>query len=242
MRGKLFIVGIGPNGQHNMTFSAYSAIDRADYVVGYNRYIERISAFVPEDKLVSTGMLKEIDRVREAIRLASEGNCVALISSGDAGVYGMATLAIEMAEDLDIEIIPGVTAASSAASILGAPIALDFAVLSLSDLLVPFEKIMTRAFHFAKSGVTVCLYNPVSTKRKRQFDEVLELFKTYRGNFYIGVVKYAFMKEQESHFFKLSEAPENWKEDLNMMSIVFFCDENCREKDGKLFTPRGYRI
>ena len=242
MTGKLYVIGIGPNGQHNMTFSAYSAIDRAEYVVGYNKYIERISPIVPKHKCVSTGMYGEIERVKKAIRLTEKGHIVALISSGDSGVYGMATLALEMSEGIEIEIIPGVTAASSAASILGAPIALDFAVLSLSDLLVPFETIKKRAKAFAQSGATVCLYNPISTKRKRQFDEVLEIFSEERKDFYIGVVKYIFMEKQAAYFFKLSQAPENWQENLNMMTIVFFCDENCVAKNGNLFTPRGYQV
>lgn len=244
MSGKLFVVGIGPNGKEQMTFSAYSAIDSADFVVGYTKYIERIQPILNEndEKIIMTGMKRERDRVRRSIELVESGHKVALISSGDSGVYGMATLALEMANTIDVEIVPGVTAASSAAAILGSPIALDFAVLSLSDLLVSFEKIKRRARCFAQSGVTTCLYNPVSTKRKKQFEEVLEIFREERKDFMIAVVKNAFMIEQEAYFFKLSEASLNWMGALNMMCIVFFCDEDCVEKDGKIFTPRGYKL
>ncbi|MEA1884738.1 MAG: precorrin-3B C(17)-methyltransferase [Thermotogota bacterium] len=242
--GKLTIVGIGPNHWENMTFSAHHAIEHVDVVVGYDRYLERIKETLKNKNIstISTGMRQETERVQKAVELVKDGYQVALLSSGDAGVYGMASLAIELADDLELQIIPGITAAISAASILGAPITLDFAVLSLSDLLVPWEKIFKRATCFAKSGVTTCFYNPVSTKRTWQFPAVLEVFKKERGDFIIGVVQYAFMENQKSWYFRLSEAPDHWVESLNMMSIVFFCDQDTVEKNGRIYVPRGYKV
>jgi len=241
-KGKLFVVGIGPNGKKHMTVSAMEVIRQSDCIVGYDKYLKRIDDLIPEKKKISTGMRRETQRVQEAIELAEQGKNVALISSGDSGVYGMASLAIEMGNGIDVEIIPGVTAAVSAGSLLGAPLTLDFAVLSLSDIMIPWEQIEKRAKCFAKSGVTTVLYNPISSKRKWQFGKVLEIFEKERKDFVVGVVKRAFMPEQEKHFFKLSQSPQNWIESLDMMSIVFFCDGECRIKDGKLFTPRGYKI
>lgn len=240
--GKLFVVGIGPNGTNGMTFSAISAIDEADCVVGYDKYLKRIASLLEHKETISTGMRRETERVSAAISLVGMGKTVALISSGDSGVYGMASLAIEMGNGIDLEIIPGVTAAISAGALLGAPLTLDFAVLSLSDIMIPWEKIVRRAECFAQSGVTTVFYNPVSSKRKWQFKKILDIFSTIRKDFIVGVVKNAFMEEEEKCFFKLSQASDNWHESLNMMSIVFFCDEECICKEGRIYTPRGYKV
>ena len=146
--GKLYAVGIGPGGRQHRTFRAVEAIAESQVVVGYSRYLELIADLTAGKEIISSGMTQEIERCRIALRRAAAGQTVALISSGDAGIYGMAGLAIELAQAermrVPIEVVPGVTAASAAAAALGAPLMLDFAAVSLSDLLVPWEVIRDR--------------------------------------------------------------------------------------------------
>ena len=235
---KLFVVGIGPGKIEYMSNYALEVLNKVDYIVGYTKYIDRIKISFEEKKFIHTGMRKEVERIQVAVEKVNEGYNVAIVSSGDPGVYGMASLAISLYED--VEVVPGITAATSAAALLGAPLTLDFAVISMSDILVPWERILMRATYFAKSGVTTVIYNPVSKTRKHQLRDVFKLFKENRKEFYIGIVKNAFLQNQKVYYIK-STTTEEWIEDIDMMSIVFFCDESTVEKNEKIYVPRGYK-
>ena len=166
--GKLFVVGIGPGGPDGMTIAARRALEAADIVVGYTKYVELALAAVPDAAHLATPMMHEVERCRLALSRAQSGEAVALVCSGDAGVYGMASPVLELAEDypdVDVEVIAGATAAQSGSAVLGAPLAHDFAVVSLSDLLTPWEVIERRLAAVASADFCICLYNPRSRKR-----------------------------------------------------------------------------
>ena len=164
--GKLYAVGFGPGGYEHMTAKAIDVIKNADIITGYTTYVEMLKKFFPEKEYVATPMTKEMDRCRMAVDLAAEGKTVALGSSGDSGIYGMAGILLEIANekkaDVEIETVPGVTAASAAASILGAPLMHDFTIISLSDLMTPYSLIMKRVDCAGQGDFIVCLYNPKS--------------------------------------------------------------------------------
>ena len=166
--GKIYVVGLGPGGRRGMTFAAAAALEQADILCGYKTYIELVRADYPDKPVLRTPMTKEAERCRLALAAAAEGKTVALVCSGDAGVYGMAGLVYEMAQNfppVDIEVVPGVTAAQSGAALLGAPLMHDFAVVSLSDLLTPWEAIERRLANAAEADFVLCLYNPASHGR-----------------------------------------------------------------------------
>ena len=164
--GKLYAVGFGPGGYEHMTAKAIDVIKNADIITGYTTYVEMLKKFFPEKEYVATPMTKEMDRCRMAVDLAAEGKTVAMVSSGDSGIYGMAGILLEIANekkaDVEIETVPGVTAASAAASILGAPLMHDFTIISLSDLMTPYSLIMKRVDCAGQGDFIVCLYNPKS--------------------------------------------------------------------------------
>jgi len=162
--GKLYVVGIGPGGLDYMTIKAVKAIEESDIVVGYTKYIEMIKPLLDGKKVYSTGMMGEEARCQEALRLTSEGT-VAVVSTGDAGIYGMAGLILEMKKDEEVEVIPGVTASSSAGSIVGAPLMHDNCNISLSDLMTPYEDIKKRVKLAAEDDFIISLYNPKSKGR-----------------------------------------------------------------------------
>jgi len=237
------VVGIGPSGREHMTELAVQAIDVSDVVIGYRGYIERIRDVICDKESVVYGMGDEIERVLHAVERVKQGNTVAIVSGGDAGVYGMASLVLEVAPpDVCVDIVPGVTSAVAAASRLGAPISLDFAVISLSDLLVPWDQIRYRAKCLAESGITTVIYNPASSKRRWQLSEIFRMFIDVRHSFYVGIVRRAFMDNERVSVFNSSEAEDDWVEMIDMLSIVFFCDTKCILRNGKLVLPRGYRL
>ena len=161
--GKVYVVGIGPGSYEQMTIKAVRTLELSDIIVGYTVYVDLIREYFPGKELFSTPMMQEVDRCRKALEFAAEGKVVSVICSGDSGVYGMAGLVLELAEqfpEMEIEIVPGVTAASAGAAVLGAPICHDFAVISLSDLLTPKDLIGKRLLHAAEADMTICLYNP----------------------------------------------------------------------------------
>ena len=190
--GKLFVVGIGPGGHLDRSRRAADAIATSDCVVGYTRYMKLVSDLTAGKELIATGMTQEAERCRLALARAREGKTVALISSGDPGIYGMAGLVLELAASegiaVPIEIVPGITAASALAARLGAPLMCDFAVLSMSDLLVPWEQIRRRLEAVAAADLVVAIYNPRSQKRTRQLAEAAAIFRRHRpGTTPVGV-------------------------------------------------------
>lgn len=241
--GTLVVVGLGPGGREHRTYAVVAAIQNADVVVGYTAYLKDIADLTAGIEIYSTGMRQETERVAQAIAWAQEGKHVVLVSSGDAGIYGMAGLAYEMAGEnpkFEITVLPGVTAASAAAAALGAPLMLDFAVMSLSDLLVPWTQICKRLEGLAAAGLVTVLYNPKSRKRVTQLSEALAIFSRHRGpETLVGIVTYAGCPGQTVTLCTLATAAS---QEVDMHSVVVVANEHARLINGKLIVPRGYSV
>lgn len=238
--GKLYVIGIGPGGLEHMTLRAKEAIEESNIVVGYNKYIDMIKPLVEDKELFSTGMRGEEARCRKALELSKENNTVALISTGDSGIYGMAGLILQMQEDESVEIIPGVTASSAAGSVIGAPLMHDNCNISLSDLMTPYELIKKRVRNAADADMIISLYNPRSKGRPHYLREAIEIIKEYRDlNTPVAVVRHALRDGQEYKLFNL----ENFDEEVvDMFSIVIVGNSQSFVKEGKFITPRGYDV
>lgn len=243
-RGKLFVVGIGPGGPLDRTRRAEAAIAESGVVVGYTRYLDLIPDLLAGKETISTGMTREVERVRAALRRAEAGNVVALVSSGDPGIYGMASLAIELSRaegvSAPIEIVPGVSAASAAAARLGAPLALDFACISLSDLLVPWETIRMRLEAVAAADLVTALYNPRSERRVRHILEAARIFRRHRpGTTPVGIGTAVGTPEER---IVLSDLDRFLEEEIGMQSVVLIGNRSSKVIDGWFVTPRGYKV
>ena len=238
--GKLYVIGIGPGGLEHMTLRAKEAIEESNIVVGYNKYIDMIKPLVENKELFSTGMRGEEARCRKALELSKEDNTVALISTGDSGIYGMAGLILQMQKDENVEIITGVTASSAAGSVVGAPLMHDNCNISLSDLMTPYELIKKRVRNAADADMIISLYNPRSKGRPHYLREAIEIIKEYRDlNTPVAVVRHALRDGQEYKLFNL----ENFDEEVvYMFSIVIVGNSQSFVKEGKFITPRGYDV
>ncbi len=238
--GKLYVIGIGPGGLEHMTLRAKEAIEESNIVVGYNKYIDMIKPLVENKELFSTGMRGEEARCRKALELSKEDNTVALISTGDSGIYGMAGLILQMQKDENVEIITGVTASSAAGSVVGGPLMHDNCNISLSDLMTPYELIKKRVRNAADADMIISLYNPRSKGRPHYLREAIEIIKEYRDlNTPVAVVRHALRDGQEYKLFNL----ENFDEEVvDMFSIVIVGNSQSFVKEGKFITPRGYDV
>jgi precorrin-3B C17-methyltransferase len=244
----IFIVGLGPGGENEMTPRANQALEQADTIVGYKTYIDFIAPRFGHKKLISSDMKQEIARCRQAAELALSGDEVAVVSGGDAGVYGMAGPMLEVldaleenAQNIEVEIIPGVTSACSAAAVLGAPLTHDFAVVSLSDLLTPWELIEKRLVLAAEADFVLCLYNPASRSRKDRLKRACEAVMTARdGGTPSGWVRNAGRGGQIHKILPLSELKD---EELDMFCTVVIGNSGTRVLKGRMamVTPRGYK-
>ena len=239
---KVYVVGIGPGDAAFMTRQARAALDAADVLCGYTAYIDLVKDLYPGKQTFTTPMRQELDRCRAALEMAENGQTVALVCSGDAGVYGMAAPLLELAEDYpgaEIEIVPGVTAALSGAAVLGAPLGHDFCVISLSDLLTPWAVIEKRLRAAAEGDFSICLYNPGSHQRmghlKRACDILLDAGKSPRT--LCGWVRNIGRAGQESGVLTLEELRG---ETADMFTTVFIGSSTTRLIGGRLVTPRGY--
>ena len=237
--GKLYVIGIGPGGLDHMTLRAKEAIDECNIVVGYNKYIDMIKPLVENKELFSTGMRGEEARCKKALEL-SKDNIVALISTGDSGIYGMAGLILQMQNDEEVEVIPGVTASSAAGSVIGAPLMHDNCNISLSDLMTPYDLIKKRVRNAADADMIISLYNPRSKGRPHYLREAIEIIKEYRSlDTPVAVVRHALRDGQEVRMFTL----ENFDEEVvDMFSIVIVGNSQSFIKNGKFITPRGYDV
>lgn len=240
---KVSIVGIGPGSREDMTFRAYSTLEAADIIVGYKTYVNLVAEDFPQKEFYTTGMRGEVDRCQKAIDLALEGKHVAVISSGDAGVFGMASLVLELAKDqtdLVIEVVPGVTAASSGAALLGAPLAHDFACISLSDQLTPWSLIEERLHAASKADLCLALYNPRSNERPDHLLKALEIIMQYKpGNTVAGYAKKISRPGEEFGVTTL----EGLKDlEADMQTTVFVGNKETQNLQGKMVTLRGYRL
>lgn len=238
---KLYVVGFGGGSYSGMTIEAETALRKSEIIVGYTVYTELIEKIFPEKEYISTGMTRESDRVRIALSKAVDKN-VSIVCSGDSGVYGMAGLVLEMSGDfpeVDIEIIAGVTAGLSGGAVLGAPLTHDFAVISLSDLLTPMEKIIKRIRCASEADFTIVLYNPSSKKRHDYLKKVCGIMLEYKSpDTVCGYVRNIAREGQESHILTLRELSET---SVDMFTTVFIGNSETRIINGKMVTPRGYR-
>lgn len=239
---KLLIVGIGPGAAEQMTRRAYAALEASDVIVGYTAYIELVRPLFPEKRFLETPMRGEVERCRMAVQQALEGNMVSLVCSGDAGVYGMASPALEAAQaypDLEIEVVPGVTAACSGAALLGAPLSHDFAVISLSDLLTPWALIEKRLACAAEADFVLCLYNPSSKKRADYLQKACDIVLRFRpAQTPAGVVREV-GRAEESHAVMTLGDLRTYHAD--MFTTVFIGNSQTKLMNGCMATPRGYR-
>ncbi|MDD3042344.1 MAG: precorrin-3B C(17)-methyltransferase [Methanosarcinaceae archaeon] len=247
--GRLYIVGIGPGSIEQLTIKARDVILNADYVLGNSTYLDHVADLLGTQKIIRSSMGKEVDRARKAVDLAKDANVV-MVSGGDTNVYGMAGIVIEVAEhenlDVEIEVLPGVTAILAAASMLGAPVVTDFSVISLSDLLTPWEVIEKRLNLASEADFVIALYNPKSRQRKSNFARAIEIIRKYKADSVpVGLVKNALRGEGEAQIVTtLGEVMEH--EDWVDMSTVILVGNaesriwNSPRKD-IIITPRGYQ-
>ena len=243
---KIFVVGIGPGGLDEMTPRARRAIESVEVVAGYNTYIKLIEKILSGKKIIGRAMMQEVERCQLSIDEALNGRDVAVVSSGDAGVYGMAGLVLEMILDLpkdkrpQFEIIAGVSAVNAAAAILGAPLMNDFAIISLSDLMTPWELIKRRVRSAAQGDFVIALYNPKSKRRITQLAEVQKILLEFREkNTPVGIVTNA-GRDGES---KIISTLESFiQEEVNMFSLVIIGNSQTFVKEDFMITPRGYLV
>lgn len=237
--GKIYVVGIGPGKKADMTFRAYEAMEKSDIIIGYKTYMDLIKEYYPGKEMKNSQMTKEVDRCIDVLKLAKEGKNVALISSGDAGVYGMAGIMLEIADgEVEVEIIPGVTATNAAAAIVGAPVMHDYVTISLSNLLTDWELIKKRLELAAQGDFVVSIYNPKSRGRVTQIEEAREIMLKYKPKTTpVAIVRNA-GREDEEHV--VTTLDEMLNHEINMLTIVIIGNANTFIKDGKMITPRGY--
>ncbi len=242
-RAKLYIVGIGPGGIEHLTKRAEKVLLESEYIIGNGTYLDQVSTIIHGKRIIRSRMGKEVERARKAVELGKD-HIVSIISGGDTNVYGMAGLVLEIAEkseDIEIEVIPGVTAISAAASLLGAPLVNDFAVISLSDLLTPIEIIERRLKSAAEADFVVAIYNPKSRKRKDNFAWAVSIIKEYRNkDTPVGIVKNA-TRNGESVIATTLERIMEYNDMVDMSAIVLIGNSDSRLWDNRIITPRGYR-
>ena len=239
---RVTVVGLGPGAGRDLTGRAREALERADLIVGYTAYIALIREEFPEKEMMSTGMRREVDRCRAAVEAAVSGRDVAMVCTGDSGIYGMAGLIYEVAQEyppIDIEVVPGITAACGGAAVLGAPLTHDFAVVSLSDLLTPWDKIALRLECAAKGDFVLCLYNPASHSRpdhlKRACDILMAAGKS--PDTICGYVQNIGREGERGTITTLGALRDT---QVDMFTTVFVGNSQTKLLGGKVVTPRAY--
>ncbi len=239
---KLYVVGIGPGAYEQMTLKAVRTLRESDVIIGYTVYVDLVREHFPGKEFLTTPMKKEVDRCVMAFEEARKGKTVAMICSGDAGVYGMAGLMYQVGEnypEVELEIIPGVTAATGGAAVLGAPLIHDFCLISLSDLLTPWEKIEARLLAAARADFVVCLYNPSSKKRHDYLKKACELMMQYKSRDTVcGIVSQIGRSGESARVMTLEELADT---QVDMFTTVWVGNSQTRRIGGKMVTPRGYK-
>lgn len=244
--GYIKVIGIGPGDEEFMTPQAREAILGADRVVGYLTYLDLIKELIEGKETVGTAMMQEVERCQKAVDLAVEGHKVVVVSSGDSGIYGMAGLVLELANKVPVEqrpqvdIIPGLSAVNVAAAVLGAPLMHDFAVISLSDLMTPWDLIKKRADFCAQGDMVISLYNPRSKKRVTHLDEVRDIILKYRDpKTPVGIVQKAGRPGQHM---VISDLENFTKEEVDMQTLVIIGNSQTYVENDRMITPRGYKL
>lgn len=240
---KVYVVGLGPGGIEQMTQRARATLAECDVIAGYHVYLDLIRDEYKDKEFLSTGMRKEVERCKLAIEEALKGRTVAMVSSGDAGVYGMAGIMYQVAAEypeLEVEVVPGITAACSGAAVLGAPLISDFVLISLSDLLTPWEKIERRLDMASKADFVVCLYNPSSFKRHDYLQKACDIMlRNQRSNVPAGIVRNIGRDGEEYEIMTLAELRDA---QVDMFSTVIIGNSQTEVINNKMVTPRGYKI
>lgn len=239
----VYVVGLGPGAGEQMTVRAEKILEACPVILGYTVYIDLVREQYPEKKFLSTPMKQEVKRCQMAFEEAVKGQDVAMVCSGDAGVYGMAGLIFEIGKEypeIQIEVVPGITAALGGAAVLGAPLMHDFAVISLSDLLTPWETIEKRLHAAGMADFVICLYNPSSKKRADYLQKACDILLQYRdvGNI-CGYVKNIGREGESYRILSLKELRDT---KVDMFTTVFIGNSRTMELNGRMVTPRGYKL
>ena len=239
---KLYVIGIGPGEYEQMTLKAIHAMEKSEVIIGYTVYVDLVKEHFPGKEFLTTPMKKEVDRCVMAFEEAKKGKVVSMICSGDAGVYGMSGLMYEVGvnyPEVELEIIPGVTAATGGAAVLGAPLIHDFCLISLSDLLTPGEKIEARLLAAAEADFVVCLYNPSSRKRSDYLQKACDLMMQYKSPETVcGIVSYI---GRDGEHYEVMDLKTLRDTKVDMFTTVWVGNSQTKEINGKMVTPRGYR-
>lgn len=240
-KGVLNLVSVGPGLAEQMTAAAIKAVENSEVVVGYQLYLTWINDLLTNKQIITTPLSEERERALAAVEAARSGKRVALVSSGDVGIYAMGALAFELMEETDqfeLTVFPGITAATASAALLGAPLSHDFAVLSLSDLLCPWDWIEERAYHMAAADLCVALYNVQSRQRREGVYRILDIFAQYKsGNTVCGVVRNAFRPEQSVRIVTLDQLRN---QEFDMFTTILVGNRLTERKREWMYTPRGY--
>ena len=239
---KIYVVGIGPGEYEQMTLRAIHALENCDTIVGYTVYVDLVKEHFAGKEFLTTPMRKEVDRCILAFEEAKKGKTVAMICSGDAGVYGMSGLMLELGEnypEVQVEVIPGVTAATGGAAVLGAPLIHDFCLISLSDLLTPWEKIEKRLLLASEADFAICLYNPSSKKRHDYLKKACDLMMQHKSQETVcGIVKNIGREGETCQIMTLKELRDT---EVDMFTTVFIGNSQTQRIGNAMVTPRGYR-
>ena len=230
--GKIYVVGIGPGNMEDISIRAYNILKNINVIAGYTTYVDLVKDEFPDKEFLVSGMKREIERCREVLEVAKTGKNVALISSGDAGIYGMAGIMLEVAmgSGVEVEVIPGITSTIAGAALVGAPLMHDQAIISLSDLLTDWEVI--------KKRIAISLYNPKSKGRTEQIVEAREIMLKHKlPTTPVALLRHIGRKEEN---YTLTTLEDFLNFDIDMFTIVLVGNSNTYVQDGKMITPRGY--
>lgn len=239
--GKIYVVGLGPGNKENMTFRAYDVLKNSDIIIGYKTYVDLIEGMFPDKKIIKSYMKKEVARCEETLKLALEGNIISLISSGDAGVYGMAGLMLEIADgQVEVEIVPGITSANASASLGGAPIVHDSVNISLSNLLTDWELIKKRIDLASQGDFVITLYNPKSSGRSELINEARDIMLKHKRKDTPVLIARNVGREGENY--DITTLDKMLDYEINMFSTVIIGNSNTKVVNNKMITPRGYKV
>ncbi len=239
---KIYVVGMGPGAYEEMTIRAVQALEAVDLIVGYTVYIELLRPHFPEKDFLTTPMRREVDRCQMAFEEAKKGRKVAMVCSGDSGIYGMASLMYELGEEypkVDLEVIPGVTAALGGSSVLGAPLSHDCCILSLSDLLTPWDLIEKRLLSAAAADLAIAVYNPSSKKRFDYLEKACDILLQHKNPETVcGIVQNIAREGQSFQIMTLKDLRDTR---VDMFTTVFVGNKDTKVIGGHMVTPRGYK-
>lgn len=248
-KGKLYVVGIGPGHHDHMTYRAKQVIEESEVIVGYDTYVSIVEDLISGKEVYRYPMTQEVDRANQAIQFAEKGRIVSLVSSGDPGIYGMIGLIYEILADkkwnrgagIYVECVPGVSSLNSCSALVGSPLMTDFAVVSMSDLLVPWEMIVKRVEAAALGDYVTVIYNPASKKRVHQLQDTRDIFLKYRNpETPVAIVKGAYRESQAVVLTTLKDIL-NHSDMLGMITTVIVGNSSTYNYEGMMINPRGYR-